>query len=453
MRYPLTRLARAALASCALASSVLGGTEARANGRFPTAMQLATRPGHPDHIALRATFGVLFSSDGGQNWDWVCENGMGYGPRSDYLLALTEQGTAMMAALEGLTISHDGGCNWAFAEGPLQKREVIDVTTYDGDPSFVLAITANGAIAVSHDEGVTWAPYGAIDPATRPITIDVAPSDPTRVYVSALRSDGSRLTGAFFTSSDSGASFTESSVALLADERAAYIAAVDPKNANRVYLRTGDETGALPSRLLVSDNAGATFATRYTGEQMLGFALAEDGAKVYLGGVQNGLLAASTVDFSFTPRAKFPVQCLKSVGAGLWACSNEANDGFFLGLSTNDGVQFAERLKKRTVRGPLACPANSTVATRCLPEWPDTQYLLGMIEGGYVDAGAILPLDGGRPIGGGNAEGGRSGDDGCGTSPLAPSHDGEPRGVRGLVGAVAVAAAAFGWRAWRRRGR
>ena len=443
------RVAQGILASGARAAGLSGAGEARASGRYPTAMQLAPRPGHPEHIALRATFGVLFSRDGGQTWDWVCENGMGYGPRSDYLLALTEKGTAMMAALEGLAISHDDGCNWAFAGGPLHRREVLDVTVYSGEPSFALAITPTGAISVSHDEGVTWEAYGAVDPATRPITIDVAPSDPLRVYVSALRSDGTSLNGAFFVSRDGGATFSEHAVALLPEEAAAYIAAVDPKNADRVYLRTsGDESGALPSRLLVSDNGGASFTVRYTGEQMLGFALAEEGARVYLGGVQNGLLSASTSDFVFAPRAKVPLQCLAADGNGLWACSNETNDGFFLGLSGDDGASFVARLRKRPVRGPLACPETSTTA-RCLAEWPETQYILGMVDGGPVDAGAIIALDGGKAIGGGND--GRQSDDGCGTSPLSPANVGEPRAVRALASVAAVVALAFGWRAYRRR--
>jgi len=48
---------RAGVATMAFAFAALTTTEARANGRFPSASQLVVRPGHPDEMALRATFG------------------------------------------------------------------------------------------------------------------------------------------------------------------------------------------------------------------------------------------------------------------------------------------------------------------------------------------------------------------------------------------------------------
>jgi hypothetical protein len=423
---------------------------ADANGRFPTALQLATRPGHKETLGLRATFGVLYSTDEGKNWDWICESAMGYGMRSDYLLAMTEKGSLMVAALEGLAMSRDGGCNWSFAGGPLEKKEVTDITIFGADSNSVMAITFNGQIAVSDDQGVNWTPRGVVDPSVRPVTIDVAPSDPSRVYVTALRSNGTTLSGVFFVSIDGGEHFDEHPIALLAEERAAYIAAIDPKNADRVYLRTGDDAGALPSRLLLTDNAGVSFSTPYTGEQMLGFALADEGKKVFLGGVQNGLLVANSTDLIFTPRSPLPVQCLASNADGLWACSNETDNGFFIGASSDDGAAFAERLRKKTVRGPLACASDSSVA-RCTAEWPSTQYLLGMLDGGLSDAGPVITLDGGDYLGKNKGKGTGASDDGCGTSPLAPAGT-RPRDYSlAALGSLAFLASAFAWRARTRR--
>jgi hypothetical protein len=405
---------RASVCAVLLATSLLPST-AEANGRFPSALQLAPRPGHPETMAMRTTFGVLLSNDGGDRWDWICESGMGYGARSDYILAVTGKGTMMVAAFEGLTLSRDGGCDWSFVEGPLENEVVVDITTFGADSSSVLAMTAQGQIAVSVDDGVTFAPYGAIDAAAVPITIDVAPSDASRVYVSALRRTGDTIGAALFVSENSGASFAEHAIPLLAGESAAFIAAVDPHDANRVYLRTGSNDGTGESRLLVTDNAGASFATPYTGEQILGFALGDDGKTVFVGGLLKGLLSASTSDFAFAPRTSATIQCLATNASGLWAGSNELNEGFFIGTSVDAGAHFKERLRKRALRGPLACPASSSVA-RCGAEWPSMQMALEIMPAEGEDAGPIPSLDGGAPA---KSPAQPTDSEGCSTSPSA----------------------------------
>ena len=52
---------------------VVPAREARANGRFPAANQLAHSPTDPKLFVLRTTFGILVSHDAGASWDWVCE--------------------------------------------------------------------------------------------------------------------------------------------------------------------------------------------------------------------------------------------------------------------------------------------------------------------------------------------------------------------------------------------
>jgi len=169
-------------------------------------------------------------------------------------------------------------------------------------------------------------------------------------------------------------------------ERAPYLAAVDATNADRVYVRTA---GVATSRLLVSDDGGATFRAVWSGSRMLGFALSQDGKKVYLGGQVDGLNVAATTDFAFAKRSSVQVECLMTSGTTLYVCSNEIS-GFIVGASDDDGVTFAPKLRLHTVAGPLACPAGAQ-AGACSAEWPTLRDSLGIVE----DAGALRQRDAG----------------------------------------------------------
>jgi hypothetical protein len=157
---------------------------------------------------------------------------------------------------------------------------------------------------------------------------------------------------------------------------AGYVAAVDPTNADRVYVRT---RGA--SRLLVTGDAGQTFsvAVRFGGP-MLGFAASPDGLRAYAGGPDDGLYAV--------PRDGVPVrvsdgrvQCLAVVGGDLWECTDGSN-GLLAGVSSDDGASFTARLRSQDIVGPIACPGDAAAA-QCTGM--AFQQLCGMIGGCAAD--------------------------------------------------------------------
>jgi hypothetical protein len=394
----------AAAIGCAL---VLGAaTEARANGRFPAANQLVLSPSDPSLLVLRTTFGVLFSHDHGGSWDWVCEKGVGYGGVSDPALGVLGNGTVLAGTFDGLAISSDVGCSWSFA--PIGKQ-IVDLVVRKSDPRSALAVAsayvdANDAgsifantVFATADNGATWGPLGAaVDPRAVLQTIEVAASDPHRVYVSGARpiaSDGggdggSGTEGVIYASADDGAHWTPHVIAFQAGETAPFIAAVDPSDADRVYVRIKGNQG---SRLVVTDDGGGAFRTVFTGTgEMLGFALSPDGSKVYIGGPADGLLVAATTDFTFAQRSKVQVQCLLSTPTALYACSNEAS-GFIVGESTDDGKSFRAMLHLACIRGALACPETASSA-QCKADFPALQESLG---GQACDGGAAVTPDGG----------------------------------------------------------
>jgi MYXO-CTERM domain-containing protein len=260
---------------------------------------------------------------------------------------------------------------------------VKDLVVTKSAPHTVFAITstfgpAAGAdggagytqqIFTSTDDGGHWSAIGTIDPSAIVTTLDVAPSDPQRFYVSAFRGDGSARTASLFVSTNGGGAWTEYPTPFdAAHESATYIAAVDPTNADRVYVRS---EGA--SRLLVTVDGGKTFQVPLSlNDEMAGFALSQDGSTVYAGGPNVGLYSAAAADLKFTPVLQqlpdggthaIHVQCLAMHGADLWACSDEPS-GFVAGVSQDGGKTFTAKLHLTTILGPLSCPA-STPGAAC----------------------------------------------------------------------------------------
>lgn len=378
-----------ALCLAALCGAALPAT-AHANGRYPKADQLVVMPDHPDFLVVRATFGLLISSDTGQSWDWVCERAMGYSGIQDPSLALMEGGTILAGLDEGLARASNAGCNWGFSEADLGDAPVIDVTVPRTRPSSALALIwdpragdggYSSRILSSDDNARTFVPYGnAIDPSVLVLTLDTAGSDAHRVYASGTRTVGEAREGLLFSSNDDGEHWTEHPVPFDPKlEQGVYIAAIDPNDANVLYLRTSSVS---TSRLLVTRDGGETFRVAYSGS-LLAFALSPDGSQLYFGG-EDGLHAGTAADLKFEQRSQLRLLCLAATGSTLYACSDEHN-GFTVGASTDGGFSFEPKLHLNTVRGPLAC-TESAASASCAGEWPATRARLGIIGDGAAGA-------------------------------------------------------------------
>jgi hypothetical protein len=372
---------------------------ASANSRLPATNQLVFAPDNPQLMLLRSTFGFLFSKDNGVTWDWLCESAIPCQGQQDPAVALLNGGVVLSGQeVEGLATSPDLGCSWSFVQGT-QNQPVIDVTrTPDGMTAFAIKnvyVSTSDAGALLYqtqmlqtvDAAKSWQPLsGVIDPTLVIDTIDVAPSDPKRLYITGQVYAQDH--GTMLVSSDGGQTYTPFTIPFITNELGAYIAAVDPKVEDTVYLRTialDPKLGTQTSRLLVSTDGGQTYVQRWTGDKMLGFALSADGSRVYVGSIMDGLLVASTTDFVFKQTSTLQIQCLAMNGTTLYACGNEANSGFILGSTLDEGMTFTPLLKLETIRGPLSCPPN-TSAAQCASQWPALASQFG-IDAGPPDAG------------------------------------------------------------------
>jgi hypothetical protein len=380
-----------------IAAGLCASSDAWANGRFPRADQLVATPGRPEHLVLRTTFGLLTSRDAGASWEWICERSVGFSGPEDPAVAVLGGGRLLAGLSAGLAHASDPFCSWQFAQLSVAPVEIVDLTVRPLDPlsAVALAWERTDANAFGYrslffttiDAGATWESYGTgIDPSALVLTVDVAASDPRRLYASGIRP--AARTAALFVSTDDAQTWSERPAPFDSPrEQGFYIAGVDPLAPERVYLRS---SGANVSRLFVTGDAGLSFEQLFSGRELLGFALSPDGAQVYVGGPAEGLWGASRDELVFEQRSSIPILCLMSGASLLYACSNEQL-GFALGASSDGGRQFAATLHLSEVRGPVACPPETSGGV-CAAEWPAIAERIGIPpERGAAPSGEVDP--------------------------------------------------------------
>ena len=247
----------------------------------------------------------------------------------------------------------------------------------------------NGSIARTSD-GVTWSAAGALLPDTYPLTIEIAASRPQRLYLGA--NDGNLETGFIDVSDDAGATWTAHDSPGGVD--AVYVSAVDPADADRVYVRSYSPQ----SNLYVSEDGAHTWATIFESPvPLLGFALSPDGRQIAVGGSAGLTVLARDGGGVYAAVATnpLPVNCLAWTAGGLFACADETSAGFTIGVSRDDGRTFASMLHLADLV-PAACAAGTSGAL-CADEWCATATVIGAACTVSVDAATDTASDGGRP--------------------------------------------------------
>lgn len=433
---------RRGLVGLALGLLLLLPAPARGNGKFPAAGQIVVDPGDAQRILVRTTFGILTSADGGQRFDWICEKGAGYGGGYDPGIAIAAGGTILAGVPDGLSVGRAGGCAWAHAEGGVGQAFVTDVSVQKGHPETAVALRqgsgSGDSVWISKDSGATWAKAGVDLPSDfRGVTLDLAPSDPARLYVSGTRSSGGVLRGAVARSKDGASTWEVLELPALLGVAIPYLGAVDPGDASVIYARL-DGT---PGKLLVSKDAGETWVKALEVPGFLkAFALSPDGAMALAGGPSDGLWRASTQALSFQKVSSLAATCLAWEGERVYACADQV----LVSRSLDQGASFSPLLSLQCVGGPLGCDPATSVGAVCPGMWAPiaeqigAQYCAG--PAGALDAGpdasmeadaGALPDDGGAG-GGGGVPPTAGGCGGCGVGRGGV-------GAAGAIGALMVA--------------
>jgi hypothetical protein len=407
---------------------------ALANGRYPAGSQLVIDPTNAEHMVVSATFGLLESRDGGKTFGWMCEAAIGTSGQQDLMLAIAGSGTTVVAMFNGVTTTSDGCAYRAVPE--LAQKTMGDLAWSRSTPhqlvAFWLEFKAGGTFASqivsSGDDGQSWNPVaGALPVEIYPLTIDVAPSLPSRIYLSARGDRTKSFASMLMRSDDGGATFTSSDIPETQDHRLTYIAAVHPTDPDRVYLRVFD----MPSTVIqMSRDGGRTFQKIFTGtEQLLGFAISPDGTQMAVGGPSDGLFIGSADGTNLTRRSDVGATCLTWTQDALYACADYKTAGFSIGRSSDSGATFQGLFRYDDLCGRAACGGSTTA--RCSEEWELIAPAVG----------ATCAADAGKSD---VSTGGTSRDGGPTVDAANPTTGGMPPPVGHDAGGCAIAAAPSG---------
>jgi hypothetical protein len=356
------------------------------------------------------------------------------------MIAVTANGTTVTTKFDGAVTISDG-CTFN-QPAELAGKNIGDVALYRSMPHSLAAFSSDSRpgggfesqIFRSDDDGRTWAPLGSTLPVDfLPLTVDVAPSDASRLYLSGRLDGASDYSSVLLRSHDGGMTFERTQIPESAQHHLAYISAVHPSDPDRMYLRVWSPTG---TAIWISDDGGATFRKVFTGtDQLFGFAVSPTGDEITFGGPGDGIWVGSADGTNLARRSDVRPTCLSWSADGLFVCADAKVDGFSLGRSRDRGATFENMLVFSSLCGDTGCSADSGVFGTCAKNWEIVGPAVGSTCGlpgvgdagtdagaaqadGSADANPNLDAEADAPV----ADGG-PGTSGCGCT-VAPSHFG-----------------------------
>jgi hypothetical protein len=376
------RAARSATAALLiLLLGPLGGT-ARANNGIPGSLGTLLPLDKPQEIGLATTFGLILSDDGGATWNWTCEQGA-TSNADIYVVGPPPLDRFFARSLvSGLGFSDDESCSWQSAGGALAGLKVSDFFPDGSDPMHVLAAAAppptdaggSGAAAVyaSTDGGATFGatPLYTAAAGAAVVGIEIARSNPQIVYLTTYTVGSSGYDPVLVRSTDGGASWTPVDLLAPLGSSIVRILAVDPADANLVYLRA---TGAMGETLAVTRDGGTTFAAPLTiaNGAVSAFARLASGtvlvgALIIIPGGSGATMGAGyrSTDgaVTFQPWTLSPQPHLVGLGervvggqSSLYLSGKNYSDGWALAVSTDEGATVTPVMRYDQVAGIRPC--------------------------------------------------------------------------------------------------
>jgi hypothetical protein len=382
---------------------VFTAARARADGAFPDSLQLFTPADAPSRILLATNFGLLISENGGAHWDWVCEQAIVTGAR----LYSRGPGGRIFAVAPLALVSSADTCTWTVATGALGGGYVGDAFPDPNDAMHVLAIGTPAAdgyappvLWESRDGGGTFQPPRYT--AERGLVlsgVEVPRGQPGVVYLTAYDYSSSSLPHPYLLrSTDGGTTFTPRDLSPALGMQAVRLIAVDPDDAEKVYLRV---TGTSGDVLAIADAVGVRIALTVSGT-MTAFLRRADG-RIFLGTASAAGFISTDGGQTFMAWPHTPhLHALSERGGMLYAAGDNFADGFAVAVSSDDGVSWRPLLSFDHICGPLAC---GQVPSTCAGPW-------ATLVGTFQIPPNVCSAGGGT--GGSAGAGGSSGGGGCG---------------------------------------
>lgn len=376
------RSGRRAALTLALVPALAAPLTAMANGAFPDAFQVMLPEDAPDRLYVGTNFGVLVSDDGGLRWTLACEAAVG--PLGSLYSLGWAPGQLFAATLDGVARSEDGACGWT--TGALEGRTPTDVFV-DRAGRRVLALTAGGgtvpmSIWISTDAAATFsrahdAPAGAFL-----TSVESAQSLPSRLYAAELHHDPAAHPY-LLRSDDSGASWSRVDLRPRIGEFLVRIAAVDPADPDRLFLRAEGPSGK--DALLISEDGGGTLRTARTLDAAMSAFLLRGNGEILVAAISGEAWISRDRGATFERRAWPHVRGLGERGGIVYAATNEALDGFALASSDDGGETWLPVMDLRHLCGVLSC---GSLPGTCAEAWDTLSRTLNIA----ADACDHLPV-------------------------------------------------------------
>jgi photosystem II stability/assembly factor-like uncharacterized protein len=400
---------RALASLCCSAALAALAAPALANGRPPATVDVRPRSGGTEMVA-GTTFGLTVSSNEGGSWQWVCEDAVGYGGTfdPDYEWSPTS-GKLFATSFAGLRTTMDR-CAFELDTG-LAGRYVAAIAFGSDGALYAAANDETSLIYRSTDDGKTFPRVSQANPPFKKydswLSIEVAPSDPARVYLAGIRVAAGKPTEfLLYRSTDAATNFSILPLPTFTPTAMSNIelAGVSYSNANVLFVRVTNVAGGGDAIFRSADGGTTWSATPVLAkpDSLRAFVVRRSG-KVYAGTPTLGSFE-STDGIAFTAVAGAPhLNCVSERADGvLFGCTQNygtPNDGAGVMKST-DGVVWSSLMRYQDIAAPQSCAAGTTQKDSCEVEvWCGIREQLG-IASTVINCPLIVPdgmPDAGQP--------------------------------------------------------
>jgi hypothetical protein len=387
-------------------TALLGAAPARADGSFPEPRHILLPADRPEQIILGTNFGLLFSEDGGQSWQFSCEQELNAYASSYLLGALPSHRILAMTSGAGLVYSDDDSCSWTAAGGTLTDvmPYALAVDTSNENRVYAIGVPradvhAGESIYVSSDGGVTFGEPVFTAPALSALlTVLVAPSQPSSLFAAMFSTPENHPI--LLRSRDSGEHWEVA--ADLVDslgENPFELLAIDPSDEDKLYVRI---LGASAETLAISEDGGLSFVQSVSIPGKLKAFLKLASGTILVGGTAGTeALGYRSTDGgkTFEPWQQAPhVHALAERNGKLYVAAENFSDGYAIAESDDEGAHLRPLTGFRQVQSVKSC-ARESCAEACsyyagITLWPEA-----------VCGSESSPTDLDDPAGGATSEG------------------------------------------------
>jgi hypothetical protein len=396
-----------------LGLSLAVASVADANGRPPLTNGIHFQANDPHSLYVATTFGLLVSHDDGCTMSWVCEQNIGYGGEWDPKYAIGTDGTIFATTYTGLRVSHDGGCSFVtatseLAPGAPNRIADIWIDALDVGPTGLVWVgTAESGqpneVYLSSDNARTFNALGLTSSTIFWKSLRAAPSNMARAYVSGY--EVAPPTAHILRTDNMGGMWTPSPLAnvMYGSTPLLLIMAVDPTNADIVFMISQGSNNSSGDRLYRSADAGMTWTDVFDSTTPIKDVVIKDSQTVFVTTmVQSGMTfiggpafksGNGGVTFDQMPAAP-QLACLGAApGGDLVGCGANWQPDYEAVTRSTDTATFSKVWRFVELAGPLKCPAGTAEYDMCDQELWDNLKAQFASTGPTCGANVVPPDD------------------------------------------------------------